>query len=291
MQAILDLFRGETSLGEAPEQVFATTTVSRRPPRRDHRVDANPSITEFDDHRDRPRRRRCRPRSTPRRRTPPASSRPATSTAPDPKRPFCTSVRPARSGRLLTCRRSDLLHRVDVDRCAVPGIARRRTRRLLRGQAGRRHCRPTRILGPAVQVVADGYDWLAEQAVDGESPLLAVPATPEELRAKVDLVHHAGMMAHVTYTSIMTLATAAGPDEGRRRRSTSSRIHAFIEDAQRRDVRITQCITDAKGDRSPPARQAGRPRRLRARRRAPATTASSSAAPSCTSPAPRSATS
>jgi 4-hydroxybutyryl-CoA dehydratase/vinylacetyl-CoA-Delta-isomerase len=33
-------------------------------------------------------------------------------------------------------------------------------------------------------------------------------------------------------------------------------IHAFIEDAQRRDVRITQCITDAKGDRSrPPGKQ------------------------------------
>src|SRR5690606_19222292 len=77
----------------------------------------------------------------------------------------------------------------------------------------------------------------------------------EELREKVELVHRAGMMAHVTYTSIMTLATTAG-------RLTESapqyieRIHGFIEDAQRRDVRITQCITDAKGDRSrPPARQ------------------------------------
>jgi len=110
-------------------------------------------------------------------------------------------------------------------------------------------------LGPAVQVVADGYDWLAEQAVDGESPLLAVPATPDELRAKVDLVHHAGMMAHVTYTSIMTLATVAG-----RMKETTPQyiepIQAFIEDAQRRDVRITQCITDAKGDRSrPPGKQ------------------------------------
>src|SRR5690606_29232851 len=33
-------------------------------------------------------------------------------------------------------------------------------------------------------------------------------------------------------------------------------IHAFIEEAQRRDVRITQCITDAKGNRSrPPSKQ------------------------------------
>ena len=39
---------------------------------------------------------------------------------------------------------------------------------------------------------------------------MGVPTSAEELRAKVELVHHAGMMAHVTYTSIMTLATAAG---------------------------------------------------------------------------------
>jgi 4-hydroxybutyryl-CoA dehydratase/vinylacetyl-CoA-Delta-isomerase len=68
-------------------------------------------------------------------------------------------------------------------------------------------------------------------------------------------VHHAGMMAHVTYTSIMTLATVAG-------RITDTapqyieRMQGFIAEAQRRDIRITQCITDAKGDRSrPPGKQ------------------------------------
>ena len=46
---------------------------------------------------------------------------------------------------------------------------------------------------------------------------------------------------------------AASADAGP---STSSGSHAFVEDAQRRDVRITQCITDAKGDRSrPPGQQ------------------------------------
>jgi 4-hydroxybutyryl-CoA dehydratase/vinylacetyl-CoA-Delta-isomerase len=111
------------------------------------------------------------------------------------------------------------------------------------------------ILGPPVQRVADDYDWLLTQAVDGHSPISGVPTSAEELRQKVELVHQAGMMAHVTYTSIMTLATTAG-------RLTESapqyieRIHGFIEDAQRRDVRITQCITDAKGDRSrPPSKQ------------------------------------
>ena len=82
-----------------------------------------------------------------------------------------------------------------------------------------------------------------------------MPTNAEELREKVELVHQSGMMAHVTYTSIMTLATAAG-----RISETApqyvEQIHAYIEDAQQRDIRITQCITDAKGDRSrPPGKQ------------------------------------
>lgn len=111
------------------------------------------------------------------------------------------------------------------------------------------------LLGGPVQEVADGYDWLLTQSTDGVSPISGVPTSADELRDKVELVHHAGMMAHVTYTSIMTLATVAG-------RITETapqyidRIHGFISDAQVRDVRITQCITDAKGDRSrPPSRQ------------------------------------
>ena len=68
-------------------------------------------------------------------------------------------------------------------------------------------------------------------------------------------MHQCGMMAHVTYTSMMTLATAAG-----RMTDTApkyiERMHEYIDDARKRDIRITQCITDAKGDRSrPPGKQ------------------------------------
>jgi 4-hydroxybutyryl-CoA dehydratase/vinylacetyl-CoA-Delta-isomerase len=66
------------------------------------------------------------------------------------------------------------------------------------------------LLGVAVGHAARGYDWMVERAVDGRSPLAGVPTSPEELREKVGLVHQSGMMSHVTYTSIMTLATAAG---------------------------------------------------------------------------------
>jgi 4-hydroxybutyryl-CoA dehydratase / vinylacetyl-CoA-Delta-isomerase len=111
------------------------------------------------------------------------------------------------------------------------------------------------LLGHAVTKCADGYDWMLKNAVDGKSPLAGVPSTPEELREKVELVHMSGMMSHVTYTSIMTLATVCG-----RVSETVPQyiepMQAFIEDAQKRDIRITQCITDAKGDRSrPPSKQ------------------------------------
>ena len=105
------------------------------------------------------------------------------------------------------------------------------------------------ILGSSVQKAADGYDWMIAHSANGESPLKKIPTTGEELREKVDLVHQSGMISHVTYTSIMTLETVAG-----RIKDTAPQyiepMKAFIEEAQRRDVRITQCITDAKGDRS-----------------------------------------
>lgn len=111
------------------------------------------------------------------------------------------------------------------------------------------------LLGIAVQHCADGYDWMLAHAVDGRSPLAGVPRSAEELREKVELVHQSGMMSHVTYTSVMTLATAAGRMKESAPKYVEG-IHAYIDEAQDRDIRITQCITDAKGDRSrPPGRQ------------------------------------
>jgi hypothetical protein len=104
-----------------------------------------------------------------------------------------------------------------------------------------------RFLGPPAQRVADDYDWLLTQAVDGHSPINDVPKSPDELRAKVDLVHRAGMMAHVTYTSIMTLATTQGKLSDIAPQYVE-RIDGYIRDAQARDIRITQCIGDGVPD-------------------------------------------
>jgi 4-hydroxybutyryl-CoA dehydratase / vinylacetyl-CoA-Delta-isomerase len=111
------------------------------------------------------------------------------------------------------------------------------------------------ILGRTVDTTAAGYDRWYDPAPGATNPLMAVPTSAEELRDMIPLLHEAGMMAHVTYTSIQTLKTAAGRMAGVRPEYIE-RMDAYIEQAQRDDVRITQCITDAKGDRSrPPAKQ------------------------------------
>ncbi|MCU1503587.1 MAG: 4-hydroxyphenylacetate 3-hydroxylase [Ilumatobacteraceae bacterium] len=104
------------------------------------------------------------------------------------------------------------------------------------------------VLGQCVDRVADGYDALRSDDPKAISSLMTIPRTTEELRHGVPGIHDAGLVAHVTYTSIMTLATAAAKLQGVG--DYTERIEGFIADMQQRDVRITQCITDAKGDRS-----------------------------------------
>ncbi|MEZ5407434.1 MAG: 4-hydroxyphenylacetate 3-hydroxylase N-terminal domain-containing protein [Acidimicrobiales bacterium] len=111
------------------------------------------------------------------------------------------------------------------------------------------------ILGQTAEFTAKAYDKYYNPEPNAVSPLLGVPRSADDLHALIPMLHDAGMMAHVTSTSIQTLKTAAG-------RMTDvkpeyiDRISSYIDHAQRSDVRITQCITDAKGDRSRhPAKQ------------------------------------
>lgn len=111
------------------------------------------------------------------------------------------------------------------------------------------------ILGQAVELTARDYDRYYDPSPDATSPLLMVPRSADDLRQLMPMLHNAGVMAHVTSTSIQTLKTAAGRMH-EVKPEYIERIDGYIDEAQRRDVRITQCITDAKGDRSrPPAKQ------------------------------------
>jgi 4-hydroxybutyryl-CoA dehydratase/vinylacetyl-CoA-Delta-isomerase len=111
------------------------------------------------------------------------------------------------------------------------------------------------LLGQTVDFTAAAYDRYYDPDPEATSPLLAVPRSADDLRSLIPALHDAGMMAHVTSTSIQTLKTAAGRMADARPEYIE-RMEGYIDEAQRRDVRITQCITDAKGDRSrSPAQQ------------------------------------
>jgi 4-hydroxybutyryl-CoA dehydratase/vinylacetyl-CoA-Delta-isomerase len=111
------------------------------------------------------------------------------------------------------------------------------------------------VLGQSVDMVAAGYDrWYApgEQA---RSPIMEIPRSAQDLRDRIPLLHETDIVAHVTYQSIMTLVTAASR-MAKDLPQYVERIGTFVDLAQKRDVRITECITDAKGNRSlPPAKQ------------------------------------
>lgn len=111
------------------------------------------------------------------------------------------------------------------------------------------------VLGACVARVAAGYDRWYSPEPDAVSPLMSIPHSAEELKERIPLTHEADIVSAVTYQSIMTLTTAAGRIAGDLPQY-AERIRNYVREAQRRDVRIVECITDAKGDRSrPPGKQ------------------------------------
>lgn len=105
------------------------------------------------------------------------------------------------------------------------------------------------ILGITVDSAAEGYDRFHDPAPGAVGAFMKVPGSIAELREQVELHETVDLLTHVTYASIMTLLTAADRIE-ETLPENAARIRAWVADAQQRDVRITQCITDAKGDRS-----------------------------------------
>ncbi len=105
------------------------------------------------------------------------------------------------------------------------------------------------LLGMTVDSAASGYDRFYDPTPGAVGAFMKVPGSADELREQVELHETVDLLTHVTYASIMTLLTAADRIESQLPEN-AARIRAYVEDAQQRDVRITQCITDAKGDRS-----------------------------------------
>ncbi len=105
------------------------------------------------------------------------------------------------------------------------------------------------ILGQTVDVIAAGYDHFYSPEPGAVSPIMSIPGSAQELKERTRLLHQTDLLTHTTYSSIMTLLTAAD-QIGERVPEGVVRIRNYVEWVKREDLRITQCITDAKGDQS-----------------------------------------
>ena len=105
------------------------------------------------------------------------------------------------------------------------------------------------ILGVTVDSAAQGYDRFYKPEPGAIGDFMVVPNSASDLREQVELHETVDLLTHVTYASCMTLLTAADRLE-ESLPENAARIRAYVHNVQTQDLRITQCITDAKGDRS-----------------------------------------
>ncbi len=111
-------------------------------------------------------------------------------------------------------------------------------------------------LAVAIDQVAEGYDKYYSSAPGATNPLMAAPRSSDEMRDRIPLLHEVDLVLNVTYQSLMTVLTAAPKLEQSAAPECYERIQAYAEQALVDDIRITECITDAKGNRSlPPSKQ------------------------------------
>lgn len=110
-------------------------------------------------------------------------------------------------------------------------------------------------LAVPLDAIASGYDKYYSADPDAVNPLTVAPRSAAELRDRIPIITEMDLLLNVTYQSLMTLLVAAGRLADHNPEFVP-RINAYVEDARRRDIRITECITDAKGDRTlPPGKQ------------------------------------
>ena len=105
------------------------------------------------------------------------------------------------------------------------------------------------LLAPALDAVASGYDEYYRPDMDAVNPLVEAPRSVEELRERVPILTEMDLLLNVTYQSLMTLVVAAAR-LGDAHPEFVARINAYVAQARHDDIRIAECITDSKGDRS-----------------------------------------
>jgi 4-hydroxybutyryl-CoA dehydratase/vinylacetyl-CoA-Delta-isomerase len=106
-----------------------------------------------------------------------------------------------------------------------------------------------------VRAIAAGYDRHYSPEPRATNPQVVAPRSIDELRERAESAHTMDLALAVTYGSLMTLLTAA-PKMSGVDPIYKSRLEAYVEDATLADIRIAECITDAKGNRTlPPSQQ------------------------------------
>jgi len=105
------------------------------------------------------------------------------------------------------------------------------------------------LFGLSVNTVAEQYDRFYSPEPDAVNEAMKAARSADEMREQIALRETVDMVTDLTYSSVMTLLTVADRIE-RELPENAERMRAFVKDAQQRDIRITECITDSKGDRS-----------------------------------------
>ena len=101
----------------------------------------------------------------------------------------------------------------------------------------------------ALHAASATYDRFHRSDPGTTNPLFDVPRSPDDLRQQVELVRDSDVLGSVTYQSLFSLLTAA-PAVSQADPVYGERIHSYYEHVIAEDLRVTECITDAKGDRS-----------------------------------------
>ncbi|MCW0215558.1 MAG: hypothetical protein OJJ54_19555 [Pseudonocardia sp.] len=105
------------------------------------------------------------------------------------------------------------------------------------------------VMGTAADWVATSYETFYDPAVGATSPILVPPRSADELRERIPQLRRVDIVTRTTFGSLMAMLTAADrlrDVQGAR----SDNVLAYHQEAALSDIRITECITDAKGDRS-----------------------------------------
>lgn len=102
------------------------------------------------------------------------------------------------------------------------------------------------IFKRAISIAAAGYDRFYDPDPKAVSAYLKTPTSIDEMRAHADV--KVDPASSTSFSSLMTLLTSADRIADIRPEGSQA-IRNYVKEIQHKDLRVVECITDAKGDR------------------------------------------